>query len=153
MSWTYGGNPANSPLEEVRFLVGDTIPGQTITLSDQEIEYNIALVYGATPPASGNFLPAAYCADFLQSKYAGQVDSKTVGKLSISFSNRAERFAKLAANLRRRATLAGAPIYAGGQTHSDKSIDENDTDIQQPGAKVDQFNYFPQWPGNDPFER
>ncbi len=147
--WSYSGNPASSPLDEVRFLIGDTVAGVTPTLSNEEIDYNIALVYGSVgaAPASGNFLPAAYCADFLQTKFAAFADSKGVGPLHLAFANRAQRFAMVARNLRNRATFAGVAVYAGGQTWSDKNADDQDRDRVQPAVKVDQFDYL--GPTND----
>lgn len=149
MSWSYSGNPASSPLDEIRFLIGDTTANVVPTLSNEEIDYNIALVYGSVgdAPASGNFLPAAYCADFLQTKFASFADSKHVGPLSITYANRADRLAKVACKLRDRATLAGVSVYAGGQTWSDKSTDDQDSDRVQPAVKVDQFDYL--GPTND----
>ena len=40
MSWTYSGNPANSKLDEMRFVIGDTNESSPI-MQDEEIEYLI----------------------------------------------------------------------------------------------------------------
>lgn len=40
MSWSYSGNPANSELDECRFLLGDTIESEPI-MQDEEIQYII----------------------------------------------------------------------------------------------------------------
>lgn len=40
MSFSYSGNPADSPLDECRFLLGDTNEAEPI-LQDEEIEYII----------------------------------------------------------------------------------------------------------------
>ena len=40
MSWTYSGNPADSKLDEYRFLIGDTNEDEPI-LQDEEIQYII----------------------------------------------------------------------------------------------------------------
>lgn len=45
MSWSYSGNPKESPIDEVRFLVGDTNKNEPI-LQDEEIQYLID-EYGA----------------------------------------------------------------------------------------------------------
>ena len=45
MSWSYSGNPKDSPIDEVRFLVGDTNKNEPI-LQDEEIQYLID-EYGA----------------------------------------------------------------------------------------------------------
>ena len=40
MSWTYSGNPANSQVDECRFLLGDTNESEPI-MQDEEIQYII----------------------------------------------------------------------------------------------------------------
>ena len=40
MSWTYSGNPADSKLDEYRFLIGDTNEDEPI-MQDEEIQYII----------------------------------------------------------------------------------------------------------------
>lgn len=47
MSWSYSGNPADSPLDELRFLTGDTNEAAQI-LQDEELQYLIA-EYGNNP--------------------------------------------------------------------------------------------------------
>ncbi len=139
MSWSYSGDPATSPKDEVRFLVGDTDSTKPL-ISDEEINYNIVLVYGASPPASGNYLPAAYAADGIAAKSARSVD-KSVGDLRLSYSQQAKAFRDLATVLRRRATLAGVPIYFGGQSLAEKQAFYADPDQTQAAAKVDGMNY------------
>ena len=138
MSWSYSGNPASSPLDECRFLVGDTNTAAQL-VSDEEINYNIALVYGTTPPASGNFLPAAYAADGIAAKSARSVD-KSVGDLHLSYSQQAKSFRDLANVLRRRATLKMVPIYVGGLSLAEKATNEADLDMPQPAFKVGGMN-------------
>jgi len=141
MSWTYSGDPTTSAVDEVRFLIGDNQAGANPTLANEEITYNVGIAAGgAAPPSQGNFLAAAFCAEALMAKYAKFVDSKRVGDLSESFTNRMSRLQTLATSLRRRGTLASVPMYVGGITLSDKENDDTDSDLQQPGVKVDQFN-------------
>lgn len=40
MSWTYSGDPANSQVDECRFLLGDTVATEPI-MQDEEIQYII----------------------------------------------------------------------------------------------------------------
>lgn len=47
MSWSYSGNPANSELDALRFLIGDTNEDEPI-MQDEELEYLIT-EYGASP--------------------------------------------------------------------------------------------------------
>ena len=41
MSWSYSGNPADSALDKVRFLIGDTDTTDQL-LTNEEINYTIA---------------------------------------------------------------------------------------------------------------
>lgn len=45
MSWTYSGNPANSQIDECRFLLGDTNVSEPI-MQDEEIQYIIDMYEG-----------------------------------------------------------------------------------------------------------
>lgn len=45
MSWTYSGNPANSQIDECRFLLGDTNESEPI-MQDEEIQYIIDMYEG-----------------------------------------------------------------------------------------------------------
>lgn len=40
MSWSYSGDPSNSPLDKCRFIIGDTRPTEPL-MQDQEIQYLI----------------------------------------------------------------------------------------------------------------
>lgn len=138
MSWSYSGDPSSSPLDEVRFLTGDTQQDDQF-LSNEEILYNIKMVYGNNPPASGNFLPAAYCADLLVARYSRAAD-ETVGDVSVSYSQRFKNFTDLAGQLRRRATFAGVPVYVGGISLADKAANDTNPDNPQLAFKIDGMN-------------
>jgi len=135
MSWTYSGNPSASPLDEVRFLIGDTDTDKQL-ISDEEIAYNLTLVSGVNPPDSGNYLSAAYCADGIAARSARSVD-KSIGDLSLSYSQQASAFRDLADKLRLRATLSMVPIYAGGLSEAEKHANYLDPDLVQAGIKID----------------
>lgn len=150
MSWTYSGSPLNSPLDEVRFLIGDTV-STAPRVSDEEIAYNIFLVSGANPPPTGNFLAAAYSADGIAARSASSVD-KSVGDLHLSYSQQATAYRALANALRRRATLNMVPVYVGGLSMAEKAANDEDTDLVQPGIRIDGMNIpqgmFPTGGGN-----
>lgn len=40
MSWNYSGNPASSPVDELRFVIGDTNSAEPI-MQDEELQYLI----------------------------------------------------------------------------------------------------------------
>jgi len=77
MTWTYSGNPGDSALDEIRFLIQDTDTTDQL-LSDEELTY----LYGAY----GDAYSAAVAAVGVLIATASRVqeESKTVGDLSLS---------------------------------------------------------------------
>lgn len=117
MTWKYSGNPADSALDEVRFLVGDTDAGDQL-LSDQEIEY--LLVNNPATAGISNWSCASEAARAISSKMTKLI-SKTVGSLSLQYGQRAQQFADLAEQLDKKAVsgnqqVVGQPILGGGGT-------------------------------------
>jgi len=91
---TYTGDPANVPMDAVRFELGKQSSLGLIT--DKEIQYNLGL-------AKGNaLLAASFCAETIAGLYAGMVD-KSMGGSSASMSQKAEGWRKKAAALKSRA--------------------------------------------------
>ena len=133
--WTYSGNPSSSPLDEVRFLIGDVDSTKPL-IADEEINYNLAMVSDPQNPQSSKFLSAAYCADAIAARSARSVD-KSVGDLSLSYSQQAKAFKDMAQSLRNRATWLGVPIYAGGISRTDKAANYQEPDTVQAGIKID----------------
>lgn len=116
--WSYSGNPASSPKDEVRFLTGDTNPNDPL-IHDSEIRYVLTLINGANVPASGNYLAAIACVESIIGKFARSGD-KSVGDLHISHSQRVGQLQQLVMALRRRATIAAVPMYVGGMSITEK---------------------------------
>jgi len=137
-NWSYSGDPRKSPLDEVRYLVGDTDEANTL-ISDAAINYEIASVYGTTPPPNGNFLPAARVAEAIAATFTRLVD-ESVGDLHISYSQRAKQMRDLAVALRRRGTFAAVPITAGGQSLAEKQQQNIDPDRVKPAFAIDGMN-------------
>jgi hypothetical protein len=126
----YTGDPQNSPVDAVRFLLSDTSTPEL--LSDTEIEWLL--------DQHGNaYSAAAAGARTLGGRNAGVADSKSVGPLSISKSNTGKRWFDLANLLeaKARAGLAGTALapYSGGISRSDKELIEEDTDRDAPWFK------------------
>lgn len=139
---TYSGDPTSSPKDEVRFLVGDTgeLDGN-FELSDPEINYQFKVINGnAAPPAQGNFLAAAYCADALVARYKKAAD-KAVGDLHIAYSNLLKNFQAIASRLRARAAIAAAPMYVGGLSIAQKQAIRADPDLISTAVEVDGMDY------------
>lgn len=118
MSWSYSGNPASSTRDEVRFLIGDT-DSTDQQMTDEEIDY-LRTVHADLGAGVSNYLAAASAALALASKYAKMSD-KTVGSLSISYSQKHSQFLSLAKSLENKATAngqtasrVGPPVLGGG---------------------------------------
>lgn len=128
--WTYSGDPTTSARDEVRFLIGDTNENDP-QLSDTEIDYLLLQTGGNAQSA------ALRSVEGLISQYSRLVD-KSIGDLSISYSQRKASYMDLLKMLRRQASLAlssSAP-YAGGISVSDKLSREADPDRVIPAFKV-----------------
>lgn len=130
MSFSYAStNAASSGLSWVRMRLMDT-SSTLYKLQDEEIQ---ALL----DTFSSKYMAAAAAAEQLGALYAGKSD-KTIGKLSISQGGGSERYATLAASLRREANLYASP-FAGGISADDKASEESDTDRVKPAFSVGQF--------------
>ena len=130
MAWTYGGNPAASARDAVRYLIGDTLAGSTAaqpTLSDAEVDYELGLASGASA--------AAAAARSLAAKFARYPSSKQVGDLSVTYGDRREALTAIAERLDRSVALAAVPV-AGGISIADKDNVEDDPDRVAPGFSV-----------------
>jgi hypothetical protein len=122
---SYSGNPANSPVDMVRFLIGDT--GEPPMLTDEEIQAMLDL-YGQDP-----FRAAVACAYSLAARYSGKAD-KTVGDLSLTYSSVANGYRDLASQIKGQSGIASsarAP-YCGGISISEKQAVESNTDRVRP---------------------
>ena len=137
--WSYNFDPSASPLDEVRFLIGDT-NADAPQLQDEEIQYNLARVCGSNPLAGGNLLAAAYCVDALAAKYSRAVD-KSVGTLRLSYGMRVKQYQDLARQLRTRATLGMVKPYVGGVSLSDKKALTQDPNHVGTAVAVDGMNH------------
>lgn len=114
MTWTYSGDPSASALDELRFLIGDTDEdNQRIT--DEELTYLLG-VHADQGASYSNYLAASAACRALAAKYASLRD-KTVGSLSISYSQTYQHFLELAEQLATTSAGArkfGAPVLGGG---------------------------------------
>lgn len=122
MSFTYSGDPTSSPLDETRFLLGDTNSADPL-LTNEEINYLLAQ-YG-TPARA-----AAEGAMTLVAKFSRLCD-ESAGQVRVSWSQRVTHFKALYDRL--SSSAFGAPIpFAGGISVSEKEIEELDTDRVTP---------------------
>lgn len=133
MSWTYTNDPENVLLDRVRLLIGDVLSADP-QLTDQEVNHFIAEAsddpYGA----------ALLAAKALRSLFSRLVD-KAVGDLRVSYSQRAQQYTDLIADLEKRAARAAASPYAGGISVADKARRAADSDRVAPAFERDQFQH------------
>ena len=95
MSFTYDGKPGESPVDTVRFHLGDTDPDDAL-VSDEEIKY---LVETLMPVWNSYYIVAAVAAENLANRFARELSVSGDG-VSINAGELQARFEQVAANLR-----------------------------------------------------
>ncbi len=125
MGFSYA-NPNESPKDQVRFLVGDTVSG-TALLQDEEIEWLLT--------TEANVYRAAAVACEQIATQIRNVMSKSVGGLSISYGS-PDQWDKRACRLRARGNSHQIP-YVGGISKDDKDAHRSTDDVVQPAFTVD----------------
>lgn len=105
MTWSYGGDPANSSTDRVRFLCGDTdTNNQQVT--NEEISFLLSEFN------SDSYLAAAGACEAMASKAATKADySRSVGDLSLStqYGAHSTTLLKRAESLRNQAARRTPP--------------------------------------------
>ena len=124
MTWTYSSTNLSTDLAKVRSLVGDTDTNDQ-QLTDEEIDFYL-------DNAGNLYYAAANVSDALAGKYQRRVD-KSVGRASLTASQRAKGYREQAASLRAQAAVySGITPYVGGISESDKETIEDDSDRVRP---------------------
>ena len=113
MTFTYTNDPQNSPVDEVRFLLGDTDSNEPL-LADEEISYALnkfQTVYGSSEYA------ASVLAENIAARYAREASVSADG-VNVSLGQVADQFRALAASLRQqhKNLLVGGSPDVGGIT-------------------------------------
>ena len=135
MAFTYGGDPSASTRDAVRFLLNDTVEA-THDFEDAEIAWLVSQqpnVYRA----------AALGARAKAAQETGSAASKTVGSLTLTYSETATKWLDLAKSLEGQANKGlGSAIapYSGGISKADKELVASDTDMTDPFFYRDQFD-------------
>lgn len=126
MAWTY--TAVATPKDEIRLLIGDTVADQQATLSDEEIAYFLTA-------ADDSVYRAAHDAALqLAGQFAKMASSKSVGDMSISYSERARELRAVASDmLDRRSTMAPPTPWV----HPDSLIRATDRTV--PGSGGQEF--------------
>lgn len=107
LMYTYDPTMLNLPLNQIRFLIGDTGEDNNWRLQDDEIN---AVAPGGAMAETTVSLAAARLCERLASRYAGLVDISE-GSASASLSQLAQNFRDLATQIRRE-SASHAPAYA-----------------------------------------
>ena len=105
MAWTYSGDPASTPRDKVRFLVGDTDTDNQL-INDAEIAFLIA-EWG-----TDYYFVAIQACHAIAGKFQAKSDgSKSVGDLSIStqYQAQAKGFIERAQNIQNQITKNSPP--------------------------------------------
>lgn len=130
MAFSYSGDPSNSDLDAIRFLLDDT-DSTDYQFEDAELEYLIGLF------PNNIYYAAAVGAERLASKFSSSPNisadgvSYSQGSLARNWFNRAKELRYLGKRLNR------AKPYVGGISESDKESVENDEDRVEPHFTVD----------------
>lgn len=97
MAWTYSGNPSDSDLDTVRWLVGDTDDTNQI-VQDEEIEHELA-------EQKNVYAAASTVCEAIAAKFAGDVDfdyghiAENASQAREAYEARAERLRTIASSL------------------------------------------------------
>ena len=134
MSWTYSQDPADSNLDEVRFLAGQTSSGDEVLVQDEEISYAIG-------DANNNKMAAARVLRSMANRYTILATDTKVGELSIKYGERGKALALQASEMERSAALRTAMPYASGISQADMDVADNDTDAVDASFGVGQLDF------------
>lgn len=128
MTWTYTLDPLNVPRDAVRLFVGDTDSTKQL-LQDEEIAWFLN-------QRGGRPIQAAILAcEALATKYAGQVDV-TLGKMSLSNSQRSAAYKGRAEELRTRLGGSAVRMLVGGTSYMQRCVARSNRDTIQPVTEV-----------------
>lgn len=130
-SFSYSGDPAASPIDAVRFTLGDTDPAKA-RFTDAEIN----AVYLANNKSA--LQTALALCDILVSRFTGWVD-ESVGSVSIAYSQLADSYRRLGDTLRLQMGRRAAP-WAGGINRYDTRALARDPSRVQPRFRVGMFD-------------
>ena len=128
MSWTYTGDPSDSDLDAVRFLVGDTD-------SEQQLASNEEILYAISQNAIQQKAAAIVCRA-IAARFSTKA-SFSVGEMSKSCSDISKAFADRAKELEADSNWKSKYVSFsfGGISVAKKEALDQDTGAVQPGFK------------------
>jgi len=123
MAWSYSGDPSSSPLDAVRFEIGDTDESDAL-LQNEEIMYVLDEEMDSVLRA------ALRCCENIIARFSREVNKK-IGPTSINASEAVQHYQQLADNIRRRLQIK-AMIYCGSLSLSEEEKDTRNKDLKKP---------------------
>jgi hypothetical protein len=130
VAFTYGQDPKHSPRDHVRLIIGDTQEAGH-ELEDSELDF--LLEQNADQP-----MPAAASAcELIGARYLRRAESKSLGKISISYAGRANEYFERAKMLTKRGIASRVRFYFGGRSRSEKAAAHAAADATQPAFTTD----------------
>ncbi len=122
-SWSYSGDPKNSDVDAIRFLIGDT-QESCPQLEDPEIQW-------AHDQLNHPYGGASICCQSLAAAMSRLADESD-GQSKILFSQRARAYAQRALEFAAIFTMRTGLVYSGNISLSDMQRQEEDTDRVSP---------------------
>src|SRR3990172_2286066 len=132
LKFTYGGDPAVSTRDAVRWYAGDT-DRERAQLDDREIDF--AIVQQPNPRYA-----AALCLDAMAAKFSYKA-SISVGEVSRELGEIADKLRARAEELRKEASKSNVLPFFGGLTVQGKIDLDNRTGDVQPHFRMGQFDH------------
>lgn len=133
MSWSYSGDPSSSPLDEMRFVLGDTTPNTGLD-PNNELLQNEEINYALTKYPDF-FTAAVVLCEAIIAKFTRLVD-ETTGDETVRASARALQYRRLSEDLRKKIGFTGALFYVGGTSKTENDRMDHDTDRVKPQFRV-----------------
>jgi hypothetical protein len=129
MAWTYTGSPATSPVDLVRYRLGDVNPDNPLA-SDEEC------LQALRDEGNNAYLAAAAIAETKALSFLLRPSMEKRGDHVIQYQQQALAFQTFAETLRRQASIRTSTIDAGGISQGEKEAEERSGDRVPPFATV-----------------
>jgi hypothetical protein len=110
-TWSYSGDPSNSSLDEVRFLIGDTDEDHQL-LWDEEIIF-------VTDQYTNAYWAAGVLANTLAARFAPTTEEK-LGDWSGAYQQRYDHFLQLSKDMKEMAIRQAKPFFGGVEPLEDE---------------------------------
>lgn len=107
MTWSYGADPMEDPIDEVKFLVGDTDSTEPL-IQNEEIEFHLALY--PKPAGKPAYLAAAATCDAIAAQFARKASRSLARGLSIQAEQQYDHYVAVAQQLRTAYATTGQGI-------------------------------------------